>query len=258
MCPHLAGPLCSLAPAHPQGGESGLGSALLSARNRTLSGGWHASSAAHHFVRKVAAAVEFLNRTNPLRHVAPVRKSQVQHAICDALAAILRPNALSDTPRHPLPLPSHPFLGPLRGVSMVGRVVGWLTPQRRRDATRLLPSSRQDRWVGRVCLRLSGVLHHGGEARTWHARRRLAGQLDAKALAAFQAAAAQLRAEIAAWTGRASKHAGPGYALVTMLLCLEDAATFGGYVDALEDHLHRQLKARGCSKPWATHTARLW
>ena len=43
--------------------------------------------------------MEFLGRMHPLRHVAPVRKSQVQHAICDALCAILRPNALSDTPR---------------------------------------------------------------------------------------------------------------------------------------------------------------
>ena len=50
-------------------------------------------------MRQVAAAVEFLGRMHPLRHVAPVRKSQVQHAICDALCAILRPNALSDTPR---------------------------------------------------------------------------------------------------------------------------------------------------------------
>jgi hypothetical protein len=55
---------------------------------------------------QVSAAVEFLNRMSPLRHVAPVRKSQVQHAICDALSAILRPNVLSDTPRHP---PHPPF-----------------------------------------------------------------------------------------------------------------------------------------------------
>jgi hypothetical protein len=72
--------------------------------------------------------------------------------------------------------------------------------------------------------------------------RRLAGQLDAKPLAVLHSAVSVLRSEIAAWTARASKHAGPGYALVTMLLCLEDTPSFGAYVDTLVDHLHRQLK----------------
>ena len=72
--------------------------------------------------------------------------------------------------------------------------------------------------------------------------RRLAGALDPKALAVLASAAAAMRGEIAAWTARASKHAGPGYALVTMLLCLEEPGSFGAYVDTLVDHLHRGLK----------------
>ncbi|CAL8468215.1 g7754 [Coccomyxa elongata] len=59
-----------------------------------------------HYIRlststdaEVSAATEFLNRMHPLRHVAPVRKSQVQHAICELLCAILKPNAADDYPR---------------------------------------------------------------------------------------------------------------------------------------------------------------
>lgn len=48
---------------------------------------------------QVSAATDFLNRMHPLRHVAPVRKSQVQHAICELLCAILKPNAVEDRPR---------------------------------------------------------------------------------------------------------------------------------------------------------------
>ncbi len=53
-----------------------------------------------------------------------------------------------------------------------------------------------------------------------------------------------MRSESASWTARASKHAGVGYPLVTVLLCLEDAPSFGQFVDTLVDNLHRQLKAR--------------
>ncbi len=53
-----------------------------------------------------------------------------------------------------------------------------------------------------------------------------------------------MRSEIASWTARASKHAGVGYPLVTMLLCLEDTPTFLQFVDTLVDNLHRQLKVR--------------
>ena len=39
---------------------------------------------------QVAEATNFLARMHPLKHVAPVRKSQVQHAISEMLTAILK------------------------------------------------------------------------------------------------------------------------------------------------------------------------
>ncbi|KAK9839278.1 hypothetical protein WJX81_005497 [Elliptochloris bilobata] len=47
---------------------------------------------------EVAAATDFLVRMHPLRHVAPVRKSQVQHALCEALAAVLASAVRQDLP----------------------------------------------------------------------------------------------------------------------------------------------------------------
>ena len=47
---------------------------------------------------QVAAATDFLVRVHPLRHVAPVRKSQVQHALCEMLAAILADASRRDLP----------------------------------------------------------------------------------------------------------------------------------------------------------------
>ncbi|EIE19264.1 hypothetical protein COCSUDRAFT_48883 [Coccomyxa subellipsoidea C-169] len=117
---------------------------------------------------EVSAATDFLTRMHPLRHVAPVRKSQVQHAICELLCAILKPNAVEDRPRS------------------------------------------------------------------------LAGRLDPKVLSVWHATLVNMRSEIASWTARASKHAGVGYPLVTVLLCLEDAPSFGQFVDTL-DKLLRTL-----------------
>lgn len=72
--------------------------------------------------------------------------------------------------------------------------------------------------------------------------RGLAGELDPKALSVWFSTLVNMRSEIASWTARASKHAGVGYPLVTVLLCLEDAPSFGQFVDTLVDNLHRQLK----------------
>ena len=55
---------------------------------------------------RLAASTEFLRRARPLAHVAPVKKSQVQHALCDMLAAILRPLARAPLPPPPPPLPA--------------------------------------------------------------------------------------------------------------------------------------------------------
>ena len=48
---------------------------------------------------QVAEATDFLVKMHPLKHVAPVRKSQVQHAICEALASILKRLVQERAPR---------------------------------------------------------------------------------------------------------------------------------------------------------------
>ncbi|KAL0053523.1 hypothetical protein WJX82_006983 [Trebouxia sp. C0006] len=45
------------------------------------------------------ASTDFLRQAHPLKHVAPVRKSQVQHALCEVLAAMLADNVKADLPR---------------------------------------------------------------------------------------------------------------------------------------------------------------
>lgn len=45
------------------------------------------------------ASTDFLRQAHPLKHVAPVRKSQVQHALCEVLAAMLADNVKADMPR---------------------------------------------------------------------------------------------------------------------------------------------------------------
>ncbi|KAL3146696.1 hypothetical protein ABBQ32_000920 [Trebouxia sp. C0010 RCD-2024] len=45
------------------------------------------------------ASTDFLKQAHPLKHVAPVRKSQVQHALCEVLAAMLADNVRADLPR---------------------------------------------------------------------------------------------------------------------------------------------------------------
>ena len=66
--------------------------------------------------------------------------------------------------------------------------------------------------------------------------------MDPKVLSVWYSTLVNMRSEIASWTARASKHAGVGYPLVTVLLCLEDASSFSQFVDTLVDNLHRQLK----------------
>ncbi len=48
---------------------------------------------------QVAEAIDFLVKMHPLKHVAPVRKSQVQHAICEALTSILKRLVQERAPR---------------------------------------------------------------------------------------------------------------------------------------------------------------
>ncbi|PNW70054.1 hypothetical protein CHLRE_17g703750v5 [Chlamydomonas reinhardtii] len=47
----------------------------------------------------VREAVAFLRRAHPLAHTAPIKKSQIHHALCDMLACILLPLVRSDAPQ---------------------------------------------------------------------------------------------------------------------------------------------------------------
>jgi len=160
-------------------------SAVPRPRGRSLSGGRAAP--------QVEAATDFLVRMHPLRHVAPVRKSQVQHALCEALAAILGAAVREDLP--------------------------WCGPGRALAPPRAMPHPDAPPW-----------------------RRAAAGELDPAAAAAWFAAVAAVRGEVAAWTARQSKHAGVGYPLLAALVCLEDDAGFAAHADGLVDALHRQLR----------------
>lgn len=48
---------------------------------------------------QVTEATSFLTRMHPLKHVAPVRKSQVQHAISEMLTGILKRLIMDSAPR---------------------------------------------------------------------------------------------------------------------------------------------------------------
>lgn len=50
-------------------------------------------------VLQLREATEFLERAHPLQYVAPVRKSQVQHALTEMLTSILAPHVRSDALR---------------------------------------------------------------------------------------------------------------------------------------------------------------
>lgn len=50
-------------------------------------------------VIQLKASTDLLRQAHPLKHVAPVRKSQVQHALCEVLAAMLANNVKADLPR---------------------------------------------------------------------------------------------------------------------------------------------------------------
>ena len=63
---------------------------------------------------QLKASTDFLRQAHPLKHVAPVRKSQVQHALCEVLAAMLADNVKADLPRYSLycstpPRPRNPI-----------------------------------------------------------------------------------------------------------------------------------------------------
>ena len=53
----------------------------------------------NHPMLQLKASTDFLKQAHPLKHVAPVRKSQVQHALCEVLAAMLADNVRADLPR---------------------------------------------------------------------------------------------------------------------------------------------------------------
>ena len=67
-------------------------------------------------VWQVPAAKDFLVRADPLKHVAPVRKSSVQHKLCDMLINILGANVTADLPRCASPSMQHSKL-PVRWAS---------------------------------------------------------------------------------------------------------------------------------------------
>ena len=52
-----------------------------------------------HACLQVLQAASVLNQLNPLKHVAPFRKSQMQHALADMLASILELLVESGNPR---------------------------------------------------------------------------------------------------------------------------------------------------------------
>lgn len=66
----------------------------------------HADSLAYD-VFQLKASTDLLRQAHPLKHVAPVRKSQVQHALCEVLAAMLANNVKADLPRLVYTLASH-------------------------------------------------------------------------------------------------------------------------------------------------------
>lgn len=64
---------------------------------------------------QLKASTDFLRQAHPLKHVAPVRKSQVQHALCEVLAAMLADNVKADLPRYSLKLLDNASLCVLTG-----------------------------------------------------------------------------------------------------------------------------------------------
>ena len=50
-------------------------------------------------VHQIRQAAEVLDKLSPVKHVAPVRKSQVQHAVAEMLAAMLAHSVAVDEPR---------------------------------------------------------------------------------------------------------------------------------------------------------------
>ncbi len=49
---------------------------------------------------KIRQAVEVLDKLSPVKHVATVRKSQVQHAMAEMLTSMLSHSVAVDEPRH--------------------------------------------------------------------------------------------------------------------------------------------------------------
>ena len=52
-----------------------------------------------YYFLQVAEATDFLARMHPLKHIAPVRKSQVQHAISEMLTGVLKRLIIERAPR---------------------------------------------------------------------------------------------------------------------------------------------------------------
>lgn len=56
---------------------------------------------------QVVHAANVLGRLDPLKHVSPFRKSQMQHALSDMVSSILAHNVTTDTPRYELITQTH-------------------------------------------------------------------------------------------------------------------------------------------------------
>lgn len=56
---------------------------------------------------QVVHAANVLGRLDPLKHVAPFRKSQMQHALSDMVSSILAHNVMTGNPRYGLITQTH-------------------------------------------------------------------------------------------------------------------------------------------------------
>lgn len=119
---------------------------------------------------QIRQAVEVLEKLNPLKHVATVRKSQVQHALAEMLTSMLAHSVAVDEPRA------------------------------------------------------------------------LAGQLDVNSLALWYQSVALLRAAVAGWQSKGSKHMAVTLPLQTQLLCLDSDSAFLHGINSLVDNLSKQLR----------------
>lgn len=75
--------------------------------------------------------------------------------------------------------------------------------------------------------------------------RALAGQLDVNSLALWYQSVALLRAAVAGWQSKGSKHMAVTLPLQTQLLCLDSDSAFLHGINSLVDNLSKQLRVCG-------------